>query len=355
MIAYINATFLILFLCTYFYFIFSKKVHISSRIVLLLGGFYMSLFPFLLSQKIRVLLGENYRYFANTINTFFIICIILYLIILITKLTRLYKPSKLFANSILILSAILGLHSLHEGTKVPQLKEVVITNADITAPKKIIFLSDIHINKNVNIKKIAGLVEATNQEKPDAILLGGDIIDDTPKNNAPYLKELQKLKAKDGIYFATGNHEVYRGALTSVGQLTKAGFQYLFNRGVLIGGNIYIAAIPDVRAQKNQIFIEDALISAPKDSYKILISHTPYDFGPQNALFDIMLSGHTHGGQIFPFHILAKNQHKYLSGLYDMDNDAQIYVSNGAGQWGPQLRFFAPAEITVIKLLPYKK
>ena len=83
------------------------------------------------------------------------------------------------------------------------------------------------------------------------------------------------------------------------------------------------------------------------------MSHTPVDFGKDN-IFDLEVSGHTHGGQIFPFHVLAKLHNRYLAGLYQMENGAQIYVTRGAGQWGPQMRFLAPSEITVIRLASLK-
>ncbi len=351
---YFNAAFLIAFLCTYFYFIFSKKVHISQKIILLIGAFYMSLFPFILSKKVSAFLGDYYSYYSNTINTIFIGIIILFCLVVITKIIRVYKSNKKFSIILIAISTALALFSLYEGLKVPAIKEINIYDKNITQPKKIVFLSDIHISKNLNLKKIAGLVDDVNKQNPDAIVLGGDVIDDTPQNNKPYLEVLKNLKAKNGIYFATGNHEVYRGTISSIGQLYQQGFQYLFNSGINLGGGIYLAAIPDVRTQSKQVFLEQSLKQSPKDSYKILISHTPFNFGADNN-FDLMLSGHTHGGQIFPFHILAKNQHKYLAGFYDMDNGAKIYVSRGSGQWGPQLRFLAPAEITVINLLPIKK
>ena len=84
------------------------------------------------------------------------------------------------------------------------------------------------------------------------------------------------------------------------------------------------------------------------------MSHTPADFGKEN-LFDLEVSGHTHGGQIFPFHIPAKLKNKYLAGKYRMENGAEIYVTRGAGQWGPQMRLLAPSEITVLILKPEKE
>ena len=91
---------------------------------------------------------------------------------------------------------------------------------------------------------------------------------------------------------------------------------------------------------------------AEKDDYKILLSHSP-KIDLQGNKFDLQLSGHTHGGQIFPFHFLAKHGNKYLAGHYKKDN-MDIYVSRGAGYWGPAMRILAPAEITLIKLNPEK-
>lgn len=98
---------------------------------------------------------------------------------------------------------------------------------------------------------------------------------------------------------------------------------------------------------------DTALAKARDNQFSILMSHTPADFGKDNP--DLIVSGHTHGGQIFPFHILSAWHNKYLAGLYNIGNGSQIYVSRGAGQWGPQMRLLAPSEITLINLTSKKQ
>lgn len=187
-------------------------------------------------------------------------------------------------------------------------------------------------------------------------MLAGDIIDDEPGRVLETAKLLQKLKTSGGIYFVTGNHEFYAGYEPSVNLLKELGFSFLENSGTAIQDQLYIAGIPDLfsaPSHKLQIDPAAAFQNAAPGQFRLLMSHTPADFGKNNA-FDLEVSGHTHGGQIFPFHIFTKLYNKYLAGLYETDNDAAIYVSRGSGQWGPQMRFLAPAEITILKLVPEK-
>ena len=166
---------------------------------------------------------------------------------------------------------------------------------------------------------------------------------------------MKGLKAKEGIYFVTGNHEFYAGYKPTVETLKKLGFTFLENGGVSLE-DIYIAGIPDTFSGHfygKNADLEKTFAESGDNRYRILLSHTPTDFGRQNN-FNLEISGHTHGGQIFPFHILTLLHNKYLAGLYKRENNAHIYVTRGAGQWGPQMRFLAPSEITVIKLTPSK-
>lgn len=128
---------------------------------------------------------------------------------------------------------------------------------------------------------------------------------------------------------------------------------HLFSGAAFLGRHL-LCCRPDVFSGANfgrTANIEKAFAFADNNQFKILMSHTPTDFHAGNN-FDLELSGHTHGGQIFPFHILTKIHNKYLAGMYDMENDAKIYVTSGSGQWGPQMRFLAPSEITLINILP---
>ena len=254
----------------------------------------------------------------------------------------------------LVLAVISACCSLYAGTCVPGIKTTIITDKKITKEYKIAVLSDIHLNRAVNPDKISGIVTETNRLSPDMTVLVGDIIDDDPKKIEHHLQILKNLRAKDGVLFVAGNHEMYRGYAGSVGIMKEIGFTVLENSGIMTAGNIFIGGIPDPgRFRRSTVIISDpdrAFAASSDDNYRILLSHTPKDF--PGAAFDLEIAGHTHGGQIMPFHIFAKIYNRYLAGLYNIAKDKNIYISRGAGQWGPQMRFMAPAEISELIFKP---
>lgn len=265
-----------------------------------------------------------------------------------------YSETLVKANiTTVILAIIISFYALYEGLKTPGIKYVQIYSSKIQHEEKILLLSDIHLNKVTYLKKLQSIVDAVNSEDPDVILLAGDIIDDDVSNIKDSLEVLSKLKAKNGIYFVTGNHEFYAGYRASTAALKSCGFVLLENSGVSVNEQLYIGGVPDVFsiAFHNTLVpnITKTFLESHKDQFLILVSHTPWDLGKNNN-FDLEVSGHTHGGQIFPFHIFAYLYNPYFTGLYDMKNDSKIYVSRGCGEWGPQMRLFSPSEITVIRL-----
>ena len=244
----------------------------------------------------------------------------------------------------------------YEGIKTPKIKEVILSSPKIKEERTLVLLSDLHINRLVSPERIKAIVARTNAQNPDIILLAGDVLDDDAEYIKPLTSLLKELKAKEGIFFVTGNHEFYVGYSASVKEIQELGFAFLENNGVSLN-DVYIGGIPDFRAGRmfhKEARLKQAFQDSRPEQFKLLMSHTPADFNEKNV-FDLQVSGHTHGGQIFPFHLFAALGNKYLAGLYDMKNGAQIYVSRGSGQWGPQLRFLAPSEITVLKLKPKKE
>ena len=136
------------------------------------------------------------------------------------------------------------------------------------------------------------------------------------------------------------------------------GYKVLYNYGEYLPGfNLYIAGVPDSRTTAIGPYtlrpnLYDAMSGSKDGQYKLLLSHSPdYAAGLYNRAVDLILSGHTHGGQIFPFHLLVKKVNKFLSGEYDV-RGMKLYVSNGYGYWGPSMRLFAPSELTLIHLVP---
>ena len=319
--------------------------------------------PLLVSYGFEKIWGRFYSFYRYTLYYIFVGCILLFTLTLVfdalffalsyTPLAVSFSFCLWMNYAYILLAALLAAYALYAGLRVPAVKEVLIRSEKLRCPLRLVLLSDLHLHRAVSTAKIRAIVEKTNSLKPDIILLGGDVIDDDVSCISGLLEILGKLKAKNGVYFVTGNHEFYVGYSEAVGALQKLGFRFLENEGAAVGG-IYLAGIPDFFSGKdyaNLPDVEKAFAKAAPEKFRLLMSHTPADFGKDNR-FDLEVAGHTHGGQIFPFHLLSKLQGRCLAGLYKAENGAEIYVTRGAGQWGPQMRFLAPSEITLINLMP---
>ncbi len=251
----------------------------------------------------------------------------------------------------LVLALVCNFWALYEGLRVPAIKEVERASEKILAPKKVVLLTDLHLNRVLSVDKIKGIVSKVNAEAPDAVLMVGDVVDDQVPFVAEHLKALSQLKAKQGVYFVSGNHEFYVGYKAAMQALKQAGFTSLENKTVTLEPDLAVAGIPDGQGVRFGVPNKGAALldEVPDKAYTILMSHRPTKL---DWPFDLEVSGHTHGGQIFPFHFLTwlGNNH-FLAGFYPKD---KIYVSRGSGQWGPPLRFLSPAEITVLNLKPKK-
>lgn len=250
----------------------------------------------------------------------------------------------------LCIAVLCSFWSLYEGVKIPRIKQVIIESYKIAEEKTIVVLSDIHLSRSVYTNKIKALVEKVNALNPDIIVLPGDTVDDKPEYTSKGLKLLSRLKAKEGIYVTSGNHEFYVGYNESMRQLKSAGFTPLDNIKVQLNG-LCLAGIPDLSSAAQWGFTVDwSAVCLQSTQFRVLLSHKPILPNETNAA-DLIISGHTHGGQIFPFHLFSWYYNsKLLAGLYQPKIGKNVYVSRGSGQWGPQMRFLAPSEITVLKL-----
>ena len=138
------------------------------------------------------------------------------------------------------------------------------------------------------------------------------------------------------------------------------GFSFLANNGYILGdSNVYLSGLPDPQLLTiNDMTIggiKDMMKSAPETAYRVFLSHSPRFIKQlDSSLIDLQISGHTHGGQIFPFHVIVKRFNDFVAGLYDI-NGMKLYVSRGVSSWGPPMRLFAPSEISLITLMPGKK
>lgn len=256
------------------------------------------------------------------------------------------------ANLIVVLCSILvASYALFQGYKVPEVKEIHIVSDKIKNDLRIVQLSDLHITRAMPVVKVQNIVKQINMLNPDVIVLTGDTIDDNVLLIEEQLKALKELSAPYGVYSIMGNHEFYNDVYASKRALDALDLKFLFNGGVAIGNsNVFIAGIPDLNTMYERLNLWRTINKSKKEEFKVLLSHTPNIVDSlHKGFFDLVLSGHTHGGQIFPFHLLVKKANSYLAGQYKV-NDMDLFVSRGAGTWGPTMRLFAPADIAVINL-----
>lgn len=263
------------------------------------------------------------------------------------------QTNKLF----LITAFVLSLFGLVSGLKTPTIKETIIYSNKIEKPFNMVVIADLHLNRTLNYNKVQKIISRTNALKPDIILFAGDTIDDEQHFIQPHLDILNTLTATQGIYGVHGNHEHYIGTEKSEKSLNSANIKLLKNEGKLLEKNIFLAGIDDTTPYNNKAVkenIQKSLKDAKENEYKILVSHRPkVATFKETQNVDLIVAAHTHGGQIFPFHFISKFMNKYVSGLYTIEKTL-LYVSNGASQWGPQIRIFAPSELSHIIILPNK-
>lgn len=219
-------------------------------------------------------------------------------------------------------------------------------------------LSDIHAGETVGRGFIEKLVRRANALDPDMIVITGDLVDGSVEDLAPIVAPLASLRARDGVWFVTGNHEYYSGAEAWVEHLRGLGIRVLRNERVAIRGEngFDLAGTNDYAArgfgQGPGQDLPRALANRDPARAVILLAHQPRSFLEAAGLgVDLQLSGHTHGGQIFPMHYLTGLVQPYLTGLHRR-GDSMIYVSRGTGYWGPPMRLGAPSEITRLVLSP---
>jgi predicted MPP superfamily phosphohydrolase len=214
---------------------------------------------------------------------------------------------------------------------------------------RIVQLSDLHVGPTLKRGFVEGVVDTVNALAPDLLVLTGDVADGFPHALRHDVAPLGRLRPPLGKYFVTGNHEYYWDARGWVREVTALGFQVLLNRHVLIrkgAGRLLLAGVTDLRGDPF-----GAALGAPESDVRVLLAHQPKNaFAARAAGFDLQLSGHTHGGQYFPFNFLVRLFQPFVAGLHRLE-EMWLYVSRGTGYWGPPLRLGAPAEITVLELV----
>ncbi|WP_217475076.1 metallophosphoesterase [Stutzerimonas stutzeri] len=222
----------------------------------------------------------------------------------------------------------------------------------------IVQLSDIHVGPTIKQGYIDAITRRVNGLSPDLIVITGDLVDGSVAELADDIAPLGRLSSVHGTYVVTGNHEYYSGADSWIAEFERLGMQVLLNRHVLLehgDARLVLAGIADYSAElfrpSHRSDPAAAFAGAPVDVPRILLAHQPRSATAAVEVgCDLQLSGHTHGGQFWPWMHFVRWQQPWVAGLQRL-GDMQIYISRGTGYWGPPLRFGAPSEITRIRLV----
>lgn len=268
-------------------------------------------------------------------------------------LPRAATPARTAAAGLALLLAAIA---LVQGTRTPVAEELTIVSPQLSADHdglRLVQISDLHVGALLNSKWLRRIEEQVGALAPDAVLITGDLVDGNARRVAGVLPELQALTAPLGVWAVTGNHEYYAGLDASVEVLRRAGFRVLRDEHAELVPGVILAGVDDLTARRQFGDASDPLpaaLAGRPTGFTILLSHTPWRVEDAAAAgVDLMLSGHTHAGQIWPFGYLTGLQYPYLEGRYDV-GDMTLYVSRGTGTWGPRMRLPRRAEITVITL-----
>jgi predicted MPP superfamily phosphohydrolase len=243
------------------------------------------------------------------------------------------------------------------GLKPPRIVEVEVPIAGLPAEADgvtLAHISDVHLGTILGKRRLGMIIDRVDQLSPDLVAITGDFVDGDAGVVEELLPQLRTLTAPRGVFAVLGNHEYYAGAERSRKLLRDAGYTVLDNEAVEVVPGLHIVGVPDARGSqqtgRSEADLDTAMAGLQDGSAVVLLQHSPES--EQNAAdagVDIMLNGHTHGGQIWPFQYMVHRAYPHIAGVYTVGGMTQV-VSRGAGQWGPPMRLFAPAEIIHITL-----
>lgn len=220
-------------------------------------------------------------------------------------------------------------------------------------------ISDIHVGPTIKRGYLDRIVDAVNALEADVIAVTGDLVDGSVRELAPHTAPLARLSARYGSYFVTGNHEYYSNAPAWIAEVRRLGLRVLLNEHVVLehrGAAVVVAGVTDYTAHlfdpSHRSDPHAALAGAPAQAaIKVLLAHQPRSArAAAEAGFDLQLSGHTHGGQFWPWKWFVPLQQPFTAGLNRLQQ-LWIYTSRGTGYWGPPKRLGAPSEITRLRLV----
>lgn len=252
-------------------------------------------------------------------------------------------------GAMLALSTSYVTAATYEGMKEPVVNVVELNHFDFS----VVQISDLHIGGIIDHAFVKSSVLKINALKPDIVFITGDLIDTDIETIEKAVRELDNIESKHGIYYILGNHEYFHDVRKIIKFIKTTKLQLLLNEHVTIDAlNLNVVGVTDLIGYRMNLLAPDIYkaYKGTNSEYKtILLAHQPKfikELGSYKP--DLILSGHTHGGQIWPFEYLVRLQQPYVKGLHKLPNGSYIYVNSGIGFWGPPMRLDSQAEIAYI-------
>jgi predicted MPP superfamily phosphohydrolase len=266
------------------------------------------------------------------------------------------------AIAVPVLAVLVTLVGLFNARRRARIKDVDVPIAGLPAGLHgftIAQITDIHVGPTIKRGYLDAIVDAVNGIGADMIAVTGDLVDGTVHDLSPHTQPLSRLKARHGAFFVTGNHEYYSGEVAWSAEVRRLGLTVLTNQHVVLdhdGASLIVAGVPDHSAHHfdpaQRSDPAAALHGAPDGPPRLLLAHQPRSAQAASDVgFDLQISGHTHGGQFWPWNHFVRLQQPFVGGL-DRLGDLWVYTSRGTGYWGPPIRLGIPSEITRIRLVP---
>ncbi|MGH8296493.1 MAG: metallophosphoesterase [Steroidobacteraceae bacterium] len=266
------------------------------------------------------------------------------------------------AIAVPVLAVIATIVGFIDARRQPRVVDVEVPLPDLSPALEgftIAQVSDVHIGPTIKRDFVRGIVEIVNGLDADLVAITGDLVDGSVDKLGADVEPLSRLRARHGVYFVTGNHEYYSGAEAWIVELRRLGLDVLLNEHRVLshgGASLLVAGVTDYGAHRfdpaQRSDPQAALAGAPPGLRpRVLLAHQPRTAAAAaDAGFDLQLSGHTHGGQFWPWNFFVRLQQPFTAGLGRLEN-LWVYTSRGSGYWGPPKRLGVPSEIARVRLV----
>ena len=305
-------------------------------------GLFSSLFVLTLVRDVMLLLAWAIQAFAPSLD-----------------MSGLRRGSALGVPALAVLASLVGLINARRRAPVVTVEVPIAGLPEVLHGFTIVQITDIHVGPTIKRGYVQAIVQAVNAERADLVAITGDVVDGSVQALSEHVAPLGQLRARHGVYMVTGNHEYYSGAQAWVGAFRQMGMHVLVNEHVAFshqGAVVVVAGVTDYNAAS--VLAEHAsdpvaaMSGAPADAgLRLLLAHQPRSaIEAQHVGYDLQISGHTHGGQFFPWGFFVRMQQPFTAGLHRLGS-MWVYTSRGTGYWGPPKRLGAPSEITRVKIV----